>query len=432
MIATTLTLLGFLPLVQTSASSATQGTVSASAADRLAELERANAELSRRLDLLADEMERQDHGDVFTPVGESRRGLSPAASKIYEAKSRLSIGGYGEMLYTNRQSGTAPDDVDFLRAILYVGYKFDDRWLLNTEFEFEHASVEDTADGDSNGSVSVEFAYLEYLFSEEFSVRAGLLLVPMGFVNELHEPTTFWSANRPEIERLILPSTWRENGVGVVGEGEDLSYRAYVINGLDGEGFSSSGLRGGRQKGSEAKIEDAAFVGRLDYVGLDDLLFGASLYHGNSGQGLDGAGSVGTTIVDLHAEYNWHGLRARALGVHATLDDVEDLNDALGLVGNQSVGEELSGYYVELGYDVLNGSGSKHALIPFVRYEKYDTQAKVPGGFSSNPARDAENFTFGVAWKPTSQVIFKADYVDADNEAGSGQDLLRLAMGYIF
>lgn len=430
MIATTLTLLGFLPFAQTSAPDSTQGT--ASAADRLLELERANAELSRRLDLLADEMERQDHGDVFTPVGESRRGLSPAASKIYAAKSRLSIGGYGEMLYTNRQSGFTPDEVDFLRAILYVGYKFDDRWLLNTEFEFEHASVEDTDDGDSAGSVSVEFAYLEYLATESLSLRVGLLLVPMGFVNELHEPTTFWSANRPEIERLILPSTWRENGLGVVGESSDFAYRAYVINGLDGEGFSSAGLRGGRQKGSEAKIEDAAFVGRLDYVGLDDLLIGASLYHGNSGQGLEGAGSVRTTIVELHGEYSWRGLRARALGVHATLDDVEDLNGALGLVGNQSIGEELSGYYLELSYDVLNGSGSNHALIPFVRYETYDTQAKVPAGFSSDPALDVENFTFGIAWKPTSQVIFKADYVDADNGAGSGQDLLRLSMGYIF
>ena len=431
MIATTLTLLGLLPFAQTSVPDSTQGATTASAAARLLELERANAELSRRLDLLADEMERQDHGDVFTPVGDSRRGLSPAASKIYAAKSRLSLGGYGEMLYTNRQ-GSKPDDIDFLRAILYVGYKFDDRWLLNTEFEFEHASVEDTADGDSAGSVSVEFAYLEYLATEQISLRAGLLLVPMGFVNELHEPTTFWSANRPEIERAILPSTWRENGFGVVGEGADLAYRAYVINGFDGEGFSSSGLRGGRQKGSEAKIEDAAFVGRLDYVGLDDLLIGASLYHGNSGQGLEGAGSVRTTIVDLHGEYNWRGWRARALGVHATLEDVEDLNNALGLVGNQSIGEELSGYYLELGYDVLNGSGCNHALIPFVRYENYDTQAKVPEGFSSNPARDAENFTFGVAWKPTSQVIFKADYVDADNGAGSGQDLLRLSMGYIF
>jgi len=403
----------------------------ASSDERLAQLERTNAELARRLDLLAEELESQDHGDTFTPVGAAHHGLAPAASKIYFAKGRLSIGGYGEMLYTNRQGGSVTDELDFLRAILYVGYKFDEKWLLNTEFEFEHASVEDTADGDSAGSVSVEFAYLEYLATAAFSVRAGLLLIPMGFVNEIHEPTTFWSANRPEIERLIIPSTWRENGIGVVGATDQLEYRAYMVNGLDAEGFTSNGLRGGRQKGSEAKVEDVAFVGRLDYVGIDNLLVGGSLYWGNSGQDLD-VGSVRTTIVDVHAEYQWRGLRLRGLGILAQLDDVAELNGELGFTGADSIGEELSGYYLEAGYDVLNGAGTRQALIPFVRFERYDTQDDVPDGFAENAARDAQNWTFGVAWKPTEQVIIKADYVDADNDAGTGQDLLRLSMGYVF
>src|SRR5690606_5504586 len=118
------------------------------------------------------------------------------------------------------------------------------------EIEFEHAS---TGQG---GEVSVEFAYLDYLATPHLGVRAGMVLVPMGFVNELHEPTTFLGTTRPLTESTIIPTTWRENGAGVFGDIGDFSYRAYVINGLDAVGggssraggFSAAGLRGGRQK----------------------------------------------------------------------------------------------------------------------------------------------------------------------------------------
>ena len=106
---------------------------------------------------------------------------------------------------------------DALRTVLYVGNRFSDDWLLNTELEFEHGTT-DASSGttDGEGSVSVEFAYLEHLVNENHAVRGGLLLVPMGLVNELHEPTVFLGARRPEVERLILPTTWRENGLGEV------------------------------------------------------------------------------------------------------------------------------------------------------------------------------------------------------------------------
>jgi hypothetical protein len=403
------------------------------AQERLAALERENREILRRLDLLAEELERAHHGDTFTPVGDGTRGLAPAASKIYRSTSPLSIGGYGEMLYNNFQGGTTPDRLDFLRAVLYFGYKFNDRWLLNTEFEFEHASVEDTATGSSRGSVSVEFAYLEYLATDWLSFRVGLLLLPMGWVNELHEPTTFWSANRPVTENRIIPTTWRENGFGVVGETGPFEWRAYVVNGMNAAGFRPNGLRGGRQKGAEALAEDFAVVGRLDYVGVDDLIVGVSGYRGDSDQDLAGVGSVCTLILDAHAEYSWRGLRLRGLYAWAQLDEVEELNAAIpAITGTNSIGEELRGWYVEAGYDVLNHTGSRQQLIPFVRYERVDTNFQVPDGFVQNPALDEEFVTFGVAWKPHEQIIFKADYVDADNKANAGQDIFRLAVGYVF
>ena len=399
-------------------------------ARRVAELEAANTELGRRLDLLSEEVEAVDLGGLFTPVQGSLHGLSPAASKVYHSTNPLSIGGYGEMLYQNKQAGTGTDELDFLRAILYVGYKFDEQWLLNTEFEFEHATVADNNDGgpdEAPGSVSVEFAYLEYLATENFSVRAGLLLIPMGFVNELHEPTTFYSANRPEIERQIIPSTWRENGIGVTSDTGDIEYRAYLVTGFDAEGFSSGGLRGGRQKGGKAIAEDWAAVARVDYTGVDGLLAGVSAYHGASGQGTAGIGSVATTIVDLHAQYQAGPLRLRGLWVSADIDGTDQLNATLG----NDVGEEMGGYYLEAGYDLLDGGDQ--ALVPFVRYETFDTQdGALLGGAVDAPARDRESWTFGLAYYPTDQVVVKADYVDESNEAQTGQDLLRLSIGYIF
>jgi hypothetical protein len=403
------------------------------AEDRLAEVE-------RRLGLLAEEIEDFKIGEaaVAAPTAGDGEpyGLGPAAAKVYQKDGGVSVGGYGEallQLYDDEKddgsAGGKVDQFDFLRAVLYVGYKFSDSWVLNTEIEFEHAS---TSDG---GSVSVEFAYLDYLWRDEFNVRAGLVLLPMGWLNELHEPTVYLGATRPMTEQVIIPTTWRENGVGAWGEIGAFDYRTYVVNGLDAAGFSAQGLRGGRQKGARAKAEDFAWVGRLDFTGVPGLIVGASGYLGDSGQDLeDAAGQavpVGTTIVELHAEYRYRGLKLRGLYSQATLDDVVQLNRALGFSGAQSVGERLDGGYLEAGFDLLAGR-DRSSLIPYVRWERLNTQEEVPEGWSANPANDQELLTLGLAYQPLPQLIFKAEYLNVDNRAGTGIDQFNLALGYIF
>lgn len=378
-------------------------------------------ELERRLDLIAAEIERLKIGEAARISGsadESEHGLGPAASKIYRAERGISIGGYGELLYQSPEEGEA--EFDLLRAVLYFGYKFDDRWLFNSEIEYEHAGEE----------VGVEFAYLDYLWRPQANVRAGLLLVPMGFINELHEPTTFLGANRPISERIIIPATWRENGFGLFGEAGPLSYRTYVVAGLDASGFTAGGLRGGRQEGIESSAEDLAWVGRLDYSGLPGLLVGGSAYVGDSGQGSDLG--VGTQILEGHLEWKWRGLELRALAVQAELDDVAELNDELGLSGNQSVGERLTGQYLQVGYDVLAGRGGDQAFIPFGRWETYNTQDEVPRGFSADPANDVEVLTLGFSYKPIDQIVVKVDHQSFDNEAGTGKDQFNVLLGWIF
>ncbi len=386
-------------------------------ADRMAELE-------RRLEILAGEIEKLTIGEAAS-ADQSTYGLGPAASKVYRTDRGVSIGGYGELRYQDFDSDRS-SEFDLLRAILYFGYKWNDRWVFNSEVEYEHAGEE----------VALEFAYLDYLWRPEANVRAGLVLIPMGFINELHEPTVFLGANRPELERQILPSTWRENGFGLFGDAGSFTYRTYLVNGFDARGFTAGGLRGGRQNGGVAKADDFAWVGRLDYTGVPGLLVGGSAYIGNAGQDLETAAGesidVGTTLYEGHLEWRWRGLEFRALGVQAELDDVAELNRALGLTGTRSVGESLQGYYVQLGYDLLAGREGDRALIPYARLEEYNTQDEVPAGYLANPANDIETLTVGLAFKPIEQLILKADYQNVDNEAGTGVDTVNVLLGWVF
>jgi hypothetical protein len=396
------------------------------------------AELEKQVEVLTEEIERQRLGRVYRAPTESRFGLGPAASKVYTVERGVSIGGYGEMLYQDfapeRDDGTASDEtdqLDFLRAVFYFGYKFNDRILVNSEVEIEHASTGE------EGEVSLEFAYLDFLLQEAFNVRAGLLLTPVGFLNEMHEPPIFLGARRPQVERVILPTTWRENGAGVFGDLGPVAYRAYVMNGLDSSGFSaSSGIRGGRQDGSEAAAEDFAFVARFDWTILPGLLLGASGYTGDSSQGaVTAAGQPfagRVTLYDLHADWRWRGLQARALWSGVRIGDAAQINEANGLTGDQSVGSRFGGWYAELGYDVLSGRRTGQALIPYVRYESYNTQEEVPAGFAADRANDVELWTLGIAYRPILQVVLKIDYQDFENAAGTGVDQFNVALGYLF
>ena len=194
-------------------------------------------ELRRQLDILAEEVERLRSGEQpieLTDEDARTLGLAPSAAATYERGNGVSIAGYGEMLFENfageneaGQPTGSTSQFDFLRAILYAGYRFNDKFLFNSEIEVEHAD-----------EVFVEFAYVDYLAHENFGVRGGMLLVPMGLVNEFHEPNVFLGAERPVTEQRIIPSTWRENGGGIHGSVDRVAFRAYVINGLDGSGFS--------------------------------------------------------------------------------------------------------------------------------------------------------------------------------------------------
>ena len=397
-------------------------------------------ELRRQLLVLAGEVEKLRSGEQeteITPEQASSMGLGPSASKVYRRKQGVSIAGYGEMLYENfsgSDQSDAPVDrasqLDFLRAILYTGYRFNDRFVFNSELEFEHAST------GKGGEVSVEFAYLEFLANKHLNVRGGLLLVPMGLTNEYHEPVAFLGARRSETESRIIPTTWREGGFGILGSAGLFSYRAYMINGMNASGFTADGIRGGRQKGAKAKAEDFAFVGRLDMNPTPGMIFGGSFYIGGSGQGqIMESGQnykVLTTIAEVHGQVQVRGLDLRGLFARSHIENVAELNQALELEGADSVGEVLQGGYVQVGYNVLSQITDKLRLTPYYRFEKLNTQSSVPAGYEKDPAKDRKIHTAGLELRPITNIALKGDYQWNRDRAGTGVNQFNVNFGYNF
>ncbi|MFN7988522.1 MAG: ABC transporter C-terminal domain-containing protein [Thermoanaerobaculia bacterium] len=399
-------------------------------------------ELEHALEVLTKEIEALKLGEAAAPEAPAARiALGPAASRVYGAKKGVSIGGYGEFLYqgfgSSREDGSPSDEtatVDLLRAVLYFGYKFDERFVFNSEIEVEHA----VSASDKEGEVEVEFATLDYLHSKAFNARAGLVLIPMGLTNLLHEPPTFSGARRPDVEQVIIPTTWRELGFGAWGDLGDLSYQAYLVNGLNASGYDAEeGIREGRQEGSEALAKNWAVTGRLDYHGVPGLVVGASIFSGGAGQGLtapDGqTPTARTTVWDLHADYRVRGFELRGLYARTAISDAAAIDLANGLEGDESVGSRQYGWYLQGGFDLFSlRPGSRMSLVPFLRYERWDTQDEVPAGYARNPEYDVKQLTLGIGFKPIENVVLKVDWQQQKNEARTGVDRWNISLGYLF
>ena len=415
--------------------------------DELRQRDDTIAELVRKVDVLTDEV-----ADLRTQVAvpeeqelKSSYGLGPAASRVYGTSRGLTIGGYGEANYINFIGDEEDDDLDradALRTVLYFGYKFTDRIVFNSEIEFEHGTTEDPNNGEEAGSVSVEFATLDFLWRPEINARAGLMLVPMGFINEVHEPPFFYGVQRPEVERRILPTTWRENGVGVFGNlGESFEYRAYAISGFNAQNFSDSGIRDGRQNGNHALSEDIAFVTRLDWTPdvAPGFLLGGAFYVGDSGQDVEVAGGdvpdARLWIFEGHAQYKNGPFHARGLFAFSSLSDARELNIVLARDVDAPIADEMLGGYAEVAYDVfpsLFGSEDKQ-LEPFVRVEYVDTQYDVPSGFEANRDNAYWVHAGGLNLYPHPNVVLKLEYRNL-NTRGQGEraDELGMGMGFAF
>ena len=344
------------------------------------------------------------------------------------------LGGYGELNYNNYRDGDQKDQIDFRRFVLFFGHKFNDRLRFYSELEVEHALVEG-----GEGAVELEQAYLDYRINDAFNLRAGNFLIPIGILNETHEPPTFFGVERNEVETRIIPSTWREAGIGAHGEiVQGLHYEAGITSSLDAGKFGEpeNGIREMRTELREAAAHDFAFYGSLNYRGLPGLSVGASLFTGNTGQ--NGASdpalkNVNGRLVlwDVHGQYRLGGLELRGLYARGSLGDSDKITAAaIARSGDstQIAPKTFWGYYGEAGYHFR--LDDEMELAPFARYERYNTQASVASGLSADPKNNERVTTFGVNFKLHPQVVFKADYQDFKED--SKKDRFSLGVGYMF
>lgn len=370
-------------------------------------------ELNAKVDALTEEL-----ANLQDSSSDALKGLN-GSSTFGSSIDKFSVGGYGEVNYNHNVDSKDSDTLDMTRVILYVGYQFTDDIKFVSEVEWEHGGL---SDHNLEGEVIVEQAFLDFRLNKMASIKVGHLLVPMGYVNVYHEPTAFSSSTRPEVERYIIPSTWHENGAIVHGSISNFDYQVGIVAGLNAN--NGTEIRGMRQSGKESKVDNFAFVGRLDYKNNSGFDIGASLFTGEADQGEKAFDGVKTTISEIHAGYSMNGIKLRGLYAKSKVDDAKKVAIAHG----KNASGESSGYYLTASYEL------NQQWRPFVQYEKYnrfdETFAKNTGAVLGS-GKDVSNKMIGVNFFPTKNVVLKADYNFRDNQ-GIDDNRFEMALGYVF
>ena len=353
------------------------------------------------------------------------------ADNLLVNDNKLVIGGYGEAHFNQTLDGSVRNNgkLDVHRIVMLLGYNFNEKTQFVTELEFEHVS-----------EVYVEQAFLQHKINNALSFRGGLMLVPMGIINEYHEPTTFNGVERPLIDNVIAPTTWREIGFGITGNilPASLKYQAYVLTGFNGYDGAAKitgkdGFRKGRQKGAESYISSPNLAGKIEYYGIRGLNLGLSGYFGNTQStlynGVDKTNDaamakadssvVGLSMVGLDARYSINGLQLTGQLYYAGISNSEQYNKftAASTGKLNDVGSAMIGYYVEAGYNVLRSVNTDLGLVPFVRYEFLDTHQSVDNSITKNLAYEKTAITTGLTLALAKGAVVKTDLQFVKNAA---------------
>ena len=357
-------------------------------------------------------------------------GQAPSAAPPPERTTAIS--GYMDFHFNKREFEDGR--IDFHRFVLLFTHRFSDRIRFVSELELEHALVEGLEEA---GELELEQAYLDFLLSRRFNVRAGMLLVPVGIINERHEPPTYYGVERPFVDTFIVPTTWFDAGVGVHGElGRGWRYRAYVMAPLNAQEFTAEeGLRGGIQKGSDANIGRPAVTGRLEYIAVPGLTAGASFWTGRSGFEFRPRFDVPVSLGEADVRYSRDRLELRGQFAQVAISNADLLNDAMGrAVGvDPNVARTLRGFYGEAGYRVISGASYGDVGL-FGRYENFDTQFKMPSGYLPLEEFDRDALVFGVTYWPDPDIALKVDYsgVRSRNSTIQEPNSFNIGLGWWF
>ena len=412
------------------------------------------AELMKRLDALAAELQsvraelaatrqktdaveqrQQQAAAAPAPVVAAASMAAPAAT-VEASGPKTVIGGYGEVNYNRPTKNASAAQADVRRVVLGISHRFDDRTKLVTEFEWEHAVTSAT----DRGEVAIEQAYIEREFGHGLRAKAGLFLIPAGLLNTNHEPTAFYGVERNFVETAIIPSTWREAGLGLSSTLDNgLTWDLGVTTGFDLTKWDAKSADGREsplgsihQEGAQAKSRNLALHAALNWRGVPGLLVGGSVFSGKAGHGTaDFAGNnARVSLWDLHARYTPGPWDLSALYARGTISNADALNQAS--IGNPNpIPSSFAGWYAQAAYRAWQAGD--YTLLPFVRYERFNTAqrfAGLPQGLEAATGPNERVVTVGANLRIGEGVVLKADYQKFAEE--SARDRVNLGLGYAF
>ena len=374
------------------------------------------------------------------PVVASTPPPTPPGSPGIAVADSTRLWGYGELNY-NHPTGKSEDaQADVRRAVIGFSHAFSEDTHVYGELEWEHAVVS----ADDSGESEVEQLYVEHQFNPAIAMRAGLTLIPFGFLNERHEPTNYYGVERNFVETAIIPSTWREGGVSALGTTDfGLSWNVGVTTSQDLSKWDptdpetrESPLGAIHQELQLAKAHDLAIYGAANWQGIPGLELGGAVFTSNIGQGQDDflADNARLTIGEVHARWQPGPFDLSALYSRGRISDTEALN--LTFIGNPyPVPKTFWGGYVQAAMRAWERGDQ--SISPFVRYEEFNTAASfepVPLGLGVAPWPTQKVWTVGVNYYLTPQVVFKADYqhFDFTDELLGYATRFDLGVGYQF
>lgn len=363
------------------------------------------------------------------------------AGLVASDKSTI-ISGYGEAKYQNDLTNHTAS-ANLTRAVLFVGHQFNSKISFFSELEVEDAKI---AGGESGGEVAFEQLFLKFNLTKDVYINAGLFTPRIGIINENHLPTTFNGNDRPMVETLVIPATWRELGVTVYGRVnkiQGLNYTLGLVNGLNSAAFENgTGIREGRFEGREATASNLAVTGSLLYY-FNDFRFQISGYYGGSaGITKEEADTLqlnnnafGTPILlsEANVEYSKNGFEVRALVTIVNIADAFEINRAY----NNNTPESMTGSYIEAGYNILKAfkPSTKKNLTCFARFENINLNKKIPSNGIENSLNKQQYITTGLTYHPIKGVVIKADYQlmnAGKDDSKQSTNYINLGLGYSF
>lgn len=353
-----------------------------------------------------------------------------------ESQQRVSLFGYGEMTYGRPRNDASAASATVRRGVLGWAYQFDDRTRMAAELEIENAVVSSS----DHGEAEIEQMYIEHDLKPNLVARAGLFLIPVGYLNEVHEPTRYYGVNRNFVETAIIPTTWRELGLGFRGVTDiGLRWDIGAVTSFDltkwdpaSEDGRLSPLGSIHQEGQFAKARDIGGYGALNYNGIPGFNVGGSVYGGGVGQKQPGFAAPDASVVLTEAHTRWQPGKwdLQALAAIGQFSKVAALNATFA--GQPTpVPNRFSGWYMQAAYHLWQYG--TYSVTPFVRYEDVNTARGydgLPVGLGPVPEPDTKVWTLGASFFLNPQVVFKADYQKFINN--SSLDRFNVGLGFNF